>query len=107
MPVDQGQLDQALTAMVRYAWLRTPPGARVLVQAAAATDVLKVRVADRGPDVAREAKPWLLADPRRSGGGLQAAVRQLKASGSGRITLEDNPAGGLVLVLALSVATHG
>ncbi|MEU6235101.1 hypothetical protein [Kitasatospora sp. NPDC047058] len=110
VPVDQDQLERVLVAMVRAAWLRTPPGTRVLVQAAAAAgegrpDVLEVRVTDRGPNLAGEAKSWLLADPSGSDGGLPAAVREFKASGGGRITLEDNPAGGLVLVLTLPVVT--
>ncbi|KJS54921.1 hypothetical protein VM98_16225 [Streptomyces rubellomurinus subsp. indigoferus] len=93
--VGQGALEQALAAVVRAAWLRTPPGARVLVRAGVETGpaggvrVLRIRVADRGPDLAGEAKVWAL-------GGVPA--------GGGRITLADNPAGGLVHVLTLPLA---
>ncbi|MEE1782455.1 hypothetical protein PUR71_05900 [Streptomyces sp. SP17BM10] len=93
--VDRRELEQVLAAMVRSAWRRTLPGARVLVQArAVGPDRLQIRVADRGPSVALEARPWLLANLRGADGGAL----------SHRLTLEDNPGGGLVHVLTLPVA---
>lgn len=98
---DQGRLEHVLAALVESAWLRTPPGARVFVEAAVVPDAagapgrLRVRIADRGPDVAAAARPWMLAS-------LHALHRP--DGGPGRITVEDNPGGGLVHVLTLPVA---
>ncbi|MET8631134.1 hypothetical protein ABZW30_46925 [Kitasatospora sp. NPDC004669] len=111
--VGRGPLERVLAAMVATAARRTPPGARVLVRADVVADepgipgVVEVRVADRGPDLAGEAKSWMLAGLDGSAGDLPAACRQLAASGGGRLTVEDNPAGGLVLVLRLPLAAHG
>ncbi|MER7757708.1 hypothetical protein [Kitasatospora sp. NPDC097643] len=111
--VGPGPLERVVAAMVATAARRTPPGARMLVRADAVAGepgipgVVEIRVADRGPDLAGEAKSWLLAGPDGSADGLSAAVRQLTAAGGGRLTVEDNPAGGLVLVLRLPTAAHG
>ncbi|MFE2408439.1 hypothetical protein ACFXDE_08855 [Kitasatospora sp. NPDC059408] len=93
--VARGPLDDLLTALVRTALGRTPPGARVLVRADAVpgrggSDAVRVTVADRGPTVAGEAKHRL--------------VSRLPPACGGRLTCEDNPAGGLVLVLTLPAA---
>ncbi|MGA5821199.1 hypothetical protein ACPC54_25430 [Kitasatospora sp. NPDC094028] len=110
VPVERGALERALAAVVRSAWLRTPPGARVLVRAGVEAGptggprVLRVRVVDRGPDLAGEAKAWVLAAAPARDHGLPDAARRLAAAGGGRIALADNPAGGLVHVLTLPLA---
>ncbi|MFD8705475.1 hypothetical protein ACFV1W_23155 [Kitasatospora sp. NPDC059648] len=111
--VDREQLEQAVVAMVRSAWRRTPPGARVLVRAEVTAvrpgcpDVLVVQVADQGPNLAGEAKHWMFAGLGSPDVGPPAAAWQLKAPDGGRITLEDNPTGGLVRTLVLPVAATG
>ncbi|MFD7906177.1 hypothetical protein ACFV4G_28525 [Kitasatospora sp. NPDC059747] len=105
VPIDQGRLERTLAAMVRSAWLRTPPGARVLVQATTAPErpggpgALQIRVTDRGPDVAAGARPWLHAKPR--------GPQDLHGTdgGAGRLTVEANPGGGLVHVLTLPLTS--
>jgi hypothetical protein len=112
VPVDRGHLEQAVVAMVRSAWRRTPPGARVLVRAdltagrPGCPDVLEVRVADRGPNLTGEAKHWVLAGPDGSDVDPPSAAWQLKAPYDGRIMLEDNPAGWLVRTLVLPLGDH-
>ncbi|MEU8513976.1 hypothetical protein AB0C76_20655 [Kitasatospora sp. NPDC048722] len=91
----RGPLDELLTALLRAALVRTPPGARVLVRAdvvpgRGGSDAVRVTVADRGPTVAGEATHRLAA--------------RLPAADGGRLTCEDDPAGGLVLVLTLPAA---
>ncbi|MFF2081191.1 hypothetical protein ACFVXG_41290 [Kitasatospora sp. NPDC058162] len=111
VPAVQAHLDAVLVAMVESALRRSPPGARVLVRTDLATgrpgapDRIRVHVADRGPDLAGEAKHWLLAGP----GGpaeLASAAGRLSTAGGGTLSAGDNPGGGLVLTLALTTAAR-
>jgi hypothetical protein len=107
----QEQLDAVLVAIVESALLRTPPGARVLASADVISDRhgstigVRVRVADRGPDLAGEAKYWMLVRLRGTGP-LATAVSGLATAGNCRLTIEDNPAGGIVFNLTLPAAAH-
>ncbi|WP_031066730.1 HAMP domain-containing histidine kinase [Streptomyces sp. NRRL WC-3742] len=101
------QLRPVVAAMVESALLRTPPGGRVLVRAEAVQGrhgdpgEIQVRVADRGLSLTGEAKYGMFPGQHDTIPGQRWTPPE-----GGRLTVEDNPGGGLVFVLVLPVAAH-
>ncbi|MFB7910684.1 hypothetical protein ACFC1T_30040 [Kitasatospora sp. NPDC056076] len=118
VPAVQEHLDAVLVAMVESALRRSPPGARVLVRTELTAgrpgtpDRIRVQVADRGPDLAGEARHRLPAVPSGSPGThrttaeLACAAARLSAAGGGALSAGANPGGGLLLTLALTTAAR-
>ncbi len=84
----------------------------MLVQVGRLQDRVQLRVVDRGPGVAEDAKERIFAPfqrvgdaPRGDGVGLGLAVsRGLAELMDGRVWAEDTPGGGLTVVLELPAA---
>lgn len=110
--VDPGLLERTVANIVENAVKYAPEGEPVVVSASAIADRVEVRVTDRGPGVADEAKDRIFAPfqrygdaPRGAGVGLGLAVaRGFAEAIGGTLTAEDTPGGGLTMVLTLPAA---
>ena len=60
IPLDLGQIDQALTNVLENAARFTPPGRRITVAAARWHNGVQVRIADRGPGIPRDERERVL-----------------------------------------------
>jgi two-component system sensor histidine kinase BaeS len=109
---DAQRLAQVLGNLISNALRHTPPGGRVTLSARAADGGVIVRVADTGPGIPPEDRPYIFdrfwkGDPARTrdgkgGAGLGLAIaRQLVESHGGRIWVEDDDAPGATLAFSL------
>lgn len=104
---DRGLLERVLANILENAQRHS--SGEVVVGAAALADRVQLRVVDRGPGVARDAKETIFAPfqrsgdaPRGTGVGLGLAVaRGLMETMNGAVWAEDTPGGGLTVVLEL------
>ncbi|MEO7269918.1 MAG: DUF4118 domain-containing protein [Knoellia sp.] len=104
---DRGLLERVLVNVIENAHRHS--SGEVVVTAAAMAERIQLRVVDRGPGVARDAKESIFAPfqrfgdaPQGSGLGLGLAVaRGLMEAMNGTITAEDTPGGGLTIVIEL------
>ncbi|GAA1874674.1 ATP-binding protein [Lapillicoccus jejuensis] len=109
---DAGLLDRVLGNVLENAVRHFPGRREVLVQVGRLQDRVQLRVVDRGPGVAEDAKERIFAPfqrvgdaPRGDGVGLGLAVsRGLAELMDGRVWAEDTPGGGLTVVLELAAA---
>jgi two-component system sensor histidine kinase BaeS len=109
---DAQRLAQVLGNLISNALRHTPPGGRVTLSARAADGGVIVRVADTGPGIPPEDRPYIFdrfwkGDPARTrdgkgGAGLGLAIaRQLVELHGGRIWVEDDDAPGATLTFSL------
>jgi signal transduction histidine kinase len=109
---DAQRLAQVLGNLISNALRHTPPDGRVTLSARAADGGVIVRVADTGPGIPPEDRPYVFdrfwkGDPARTrdgkgGAGLGLAIaRQLVESHGGRIWVEDDDAPGATLAFSL------
>jgi two-component system, OmpR family, sensor histidine kinase KdpD len=106
---DPGLLDRVIANVCENALKYTPHGARIRIDAATATDLVTVRIADSGPGVPDRDHTRLFAPfqrlgdvPGQDGVGLGLAVaRGFTEAMGGTISTEDTPGGGLTFVLEL------
>jgi two-component system sensor histidine kinase KdpD len=111
---DPGLLERAIANVVENAMRYTPDGERVRVAASAYADTLELRIIDRGPGVARDARqavfePFQRRDDRAVSTGSSVGLGLAIARGfveamRGTITLEDTPGGGLTVSIELPTA---
>ncbi len=106
IPLDLGQIDQALTNVLENAARFTPPGKRITVAAARWRDGVQVRIADRGPGIPREEREHVFEPFVRgegsSGTGLGLAIaRAIVEAHGGTIRVADEPGGGTAIVIEL------
>jgi two-component system sensor histidine kinase KdpD len=109
---DHGLLERALANVLSNAVRFSPPGSPARVTAGVIDGIVDLRVADRGPGVARADRERLfqpfqrLGDSGQSEGiglGLAVAKGFLEAMG-GQIEADDTPGGGLTIVARLRAA---
>jgi two-component system, OmpR family, sensor histidine kinase KdpD len=106
IPLDLGQIDQALTNVIENAARFTPPGRRITVAAARWRDGVQVRIADRGPGISREERervfePFVRGEGS-AGTGLGLAIsRAIVEAHGGTIRVGDEPGGGTAVVIEL------
>jgi two-component system sensor histidine kinase KdpD len=106
VPMDLGQIDQALTNVLENAARFTPPGRRITVGAAHWRGGVQVRIADRGPGIPREERervfePFVRGDGS-SGTGLGLAIaRAIVEAHGGTMHVADEPGGGTAVVIEL------
>jgi two-component system sensor histidine kinase KdpD len=109
---DRGLLERALANVISNAVRYSPPGSPASLSAGVAGGLVDVRIADRGPGVARAERDRLfqpfqrLGDSGSSDGvglGLAVAKGFVEAMG-GEIEADDTPGGGLTIVTRLQVA---
>ena len=109
---DPGLLERALANVIENAMRYSPPDAPARVTAGVVNGTVDVRIADRGPGVAREEQARLFVPFQRLGDsaqgegvglGLAVAKGFVEAMG-GQIEVEDTPGGGLTIVLRLRAA---
>jgi signal transduction histidine kinase len=109
---DAQRLAQVLGNLISNALRHTPPGGQVTLSARAADGGVIVRVADTGPGIPPQDRPYVFdrfwkGDPARTrdgkgGAGLGLAIaRQLVESHGGRIWVEDDDAPGATLAFSL------
>jgi two-component system sensor histidine kinase KdpD len=107
VPMDVMQVDQALTNILENAAKFSPPGSRILVQAARWEDTVQVRVADRGPGIPLEERasafePFTRGDREGSATGLGLAIAHAVVTAhGGTIRIEEAPGGGTAVVFRL------
>lgn len=117
MTADAGLLERAVANVVENALRYTPVGQVVRITAGQHGEHTELRVIDRGPGVARDARAAVFeAFQRRddqavstgAGVGLGLAIaRGFLRAMHGAISLEDTPGGGLTVILAVPTATAG
>jgi two-component system sensor histidine kinase KdpD len=108
IPIDVIQIDQVLTNLLENAAKFSPRGSEITVFAARWQDVVRVRVADRGPGVAPEERkrafePFYRAEGDTGPGtglGLAIARAIVEAHGGG-IWIEGVPGGGAAVLFDL------
>jgi two-component system sensor histidine kinase KdpD len=106
---DPVQMDQVLSNLVENAVKFSPPTSPILVTVARWQDGIQVRVADRGPGVAPDARERVFEAFARgddegasTGTGLGLAIaRAVVSVHGGRIWLEETPGGGTTVVFEL------
>ena len=106
IPLDLGQIDQALTNVLENAARFTPAGKRITVAAARWRDGVQVRIADRGPGIRREERERVFEPFVRGEGsvgtGLGLAIaRAIVEAHGGTIRVADEPGGGTAVVIEL------
>jgi len=108
--VDAGQIRRALANVLDNALRYSPPGSRVLVQAALREDAVAVRVSDEGPGIPvgereRLFEPFARAAAGAAPGvGLGLAIARGFAAANGARLSAEPAARGALLVLSLPVA---
>ena len=106
IPLDLGQIDQALTNVLENAARFTPPGRRITIAAAKWHDGVQIRISDRGPGIPREERervfePFVRGEGS-SGTGLGLAIaRAIVEAHGGTIRVADEPGGGTAIVIEL------
>jgi len=106
IPLDLGQIDQALTNLLENAARFTPPGRTITVAAARWHDGVQIRIADRGPGIPRDERervfePFVRGDGSTGAGLGLAIARAIVDAHSGTIRIADEPGGGAALVIEL------
>jgi two-component system sensor histidine kinase KdpD len=106
IPLDLGQIDQALTNVLENAARFTPPGRRITIAAARWHDGVQIRISDRGPGVPREERERIFEPFVRgegsAGTGLGLAIaRAIVEAHGGTIRVTDEPGGGTAVVIEL------
>ncbi len=110
---DAALLERAVANVVDNARSWSPPDREVRIEAGAVGDHVLLRVVDRGPGVPAEQRVRMFEPFQRlgdnpangTGVGLGLAVARGFVEGmGGEISVEDTPAGGLTMVIALPVA---
>lgn len=106
IPLDLGQIDQALTNVLENAARFTPPGGRITVAAARWRDGVQVRIADRGPGIPREERervfePFVRGEGSAGTGLGLAIARAIVEAHGGTIRATDEPGGGAAIVIEL------
>ena len=110
IPLDLGLIDQALTNVLENAARFTPPGRTITVAAARWHDGVQIRIADRGPGIAREDRervfePFVRGDDSTGTGLGLAIARAIVEAHGGTILLGDEPGGGTAAVIELPGTT--
>lgn len=110
IPLDLGQIDQALTNVVENAARFTPPGRRITIAAARWQDGVQVRIADRGPGIPREERehafePFVRGEGSTGTGLGLAIARAIVEAHGGTIRVADEPGGGTAVVIELPGGT--
>jgi two-component system sensor histidine kinase KdpD len=111
---DPGLLERALANVMDNAIAWSPPGTAVRVEAAAAGDMVHIRVIDQGPGIPAEQREVVFqpfqrlgdgagASPNGVGLGLAVARGFVEAIG-GQLSIEDTVGGGTTVVFALRKA---
>jgi two-component system sensor histidine kinase KdpD len=106
IPVDLGQIDQALTNVLENAVRFTPPGRQITVAAARWRDGIQIRIADRGPGIPREERervfePFVRGEGSAGTGLGLAIARAIVEAHGGTIHIADEPGGGTAVVIEL------
>ena len=106
IPLDLGQIDQALTNLLENAARFTPPGRTITVAAARWRDGVQIRIADRGPGIPREDRervfePFVRGEGSTGTGLGLAIARAIVEAHGGTIRITDEPGGGTALVIEL------
>ncbi|MBO1335665.1 ATP-binding protein [Streptomyces sp. VRA16 Mangrove soil] len=109
---DPPLLERVLANLMGNAARHTPQGRKVAVTASALAGRVEIRVVDRGPGIAPDARDRLFEPFQRLGDtdnttglGLGLALsRGLTEAMAGTLTPEDTPGGGLTMVLSLPFA---
>jgi two-component system sensor histidine kinase KdpD len=106
LPLDLGQIDQALTNVLENAAKFTPAGRRITVAAARWRDGVQVRIADRGPGIPREERervfePFVRGEGSAGTGLGLAIARAIVEAHGGTIRVADEPGGGAAVVIEL------
>lgn len=107
VPMDVVQVDQALTNILENAAKFSPPGSRILVQAARWEDTVQVRIADQGPGIPPHDRdsalePFARGDREGSATGLGLAIAHAVVTAhGGTIRIEEAPGGGTAVILRL------
>ncbi len=110
-PADPALLERVVANVIANALAHSPADGAVLVQAGALADSAVIRIVDRGPGIAPDARqqvfePFQRLDDETPGGvGLGLAVAQgfVQAMG-GSVALDDTPGGGLTVSIHLPVS---
>jgi two-component system sensor histidine kinase KdpD len=106
---DPALLQRVIVNLTDNALQHTPPATPILITASALGDRVELRVIDRGPGVAPEARDTIFVPFQRlgdrdntTGVGLGLALsRGLAEAMHGSLTPEETPGGGLTMVLTL------
>lgn len=107
VPMDVLQVDQALTNILENAAKFSPPGSRILVQAARWEDAVQVRIADQGPGIPADQRtsvfePFARGDREGSYTGLGLAIAHAVVTAhGGTIRIEEAPGGGAAVIFRL------
>ena len=106
IPLDLGQIDQALTNVLENAARFTPPGRPITVAAARWHEGVQIRIADRGPGIPREDRervfePFVRGEGSTGTGLGLAIARAIVEAHGGTIRLADEPGGGTAVVIEL------
>ena len=106
IPLDLGQIDQALTNVLENAARFTPAGRRMTVAAARWRDGVQVRITDRGPGIPREERervfePFVRGEGSADSGLGLAIARAIVEAHGGTISATDEPGGGAAIVIEL------
>jgi len=111
IPLDLGQIDQALTNVVENAARFTPPGHRITIAAARWQDGVQVRIADRGTGIPRDERervfePFVRGEGSTGTGLGLAIARAIVEAHAGTIRVADEPGGGTAIVIELPGGTR-
>ena len=106
IPLDLGQIDQALMNVLENAARFTPAGRRITVAAARWRDGVQVRIIDRGPGIPREERervfePFVRGEGSAGTGLGLAIARAIVEAHGGTIRVADEPGGGAAIVIEL------
>jgi two-component system, OmpR family, sensor histidine kinase KdpD len=106
IPLDLGQIDQALTNVLENAARFTPEGRRITIAAARWHDGAQIRISDRGPGIPREDRERIFEPFVRgegsAGTGLGLAIaRAIVEAHGGTIRIADEPGGGAAFIIEL------
>jgi two-component system sensor histidine kinase KdpD len=109
VPMDVVQMDQVLTNLLENAARYSAPAGEISISASRWHEMVEVRVADRGPGIARDDRERVFDEffrrdvgGHRGGTGLGLAIaRAVVAAHGGSIWIEDTPGGGATVGLRL------